>query len=327
MALVPGMCTALNQETWKKLQDASIVTVVDFISKDAESLSQKLQLPYNDLCSIRKVLIAEHAAYPASASSLYQKAVNSMSCLSTGYASLDSLLDGGFYTGEVTELAGDSAAGKTTICHAACASAVASTFQAGATVGGSVTSVVYIDTSCSFFPKSILDNLLRNLTDSSQDEEAIGACLEKIKCVQIFDVDELLNVIDEMISLLSKESKDLSDLKLIILDNLANIIYPITGGGFQYSQGILSQIGHKLKQLAVSFSTAVVVTNNLVSSGSGQTAGRKAALGKLWCSMPHSRIVLEKCEDPRVVTTNRKAHLVKSCRQKTPHSLMFSLDQ
>ena len=46
MNLEPGMCTALSKETFEKLQNASIKTVVDFITKDLELLSRRLHLPF-----------------------------------------------------------------------------------------------------------------------------------------------------------------------------------------------------------------------------------------------------------------------------------------
>ncbi|XP_012937295.1 DNA repair protein RAD51 homolog 4 [Aplysia californica] len=312
MALLPGLCTALTQETWQKLQDASIKTVTDFISKDPELLSQRLHLPYKDLCSIQRVLLAEHAAYPVSAALLYNGALTTFATLSTGYDRLDDLLDGGLYTGEVTEFAGDCAAGKTTICHAASATTISTDGQ----------SVLYIDTVCSLSPQSIAECLLKTHTDTCPDEQTLHSCLKKMRSVQAFDVWELFAVLKDLASKLAEGSSDTRDLKLIIVDSLVPVIYSVAGG-VQQAQGYLSEIGLRLKQLAVTFSLAVVVTNNLVSDFGG--SGRIAALGKLWSHLLHTRVILERCEDPTVLSGTRTALLVKSCRQKSPSSVVFSL--
>jgi len=294
----------------KKLHNSSIKTVLDFITKDLELLSRRLQLPFKDLCSIHKVLLAEYGAFPVQASSLYESALNDLSTLSTGFESLDSLLDGGLYTGELVEICGDSGAGKTLICHTSCAATVNSHHSA-----------VYIETSCSLQPQLLLNYLLRQ--HPNPNEETLQQYLQNIKCLQIFDVHNLLSFLDDLLVQLKQESLDTINLKLIVLDNLATLIDPVTGGGFHYTQGLLSNIGRKLKELAVSFALSVVVTNNLVSAGGDV---RKAALGKQWSHMPHVRLMLSRNDNPSVCSPTRTAIIVKSSRQKTPVTLAFDLN-
>ncbi|CAL1535167.1 unnamed protein product, partial [Lymnaea stagnalis] len=308
MALRTGICTALNQETLDKLKVAGIKKVTDFLAKDPELLSHDIHIAYKDVCSIRRVLLAEHSAYPVSAARLYQNALSSLTILPTGCQNLDDLLDGGLYTGEVTELAGESASGKTRLCLWSAASTILTENQ----------SVVYIDTCASFSPECVLESLpLDKDSNSDVSEDKIHEMLQKIRCVELFEIFELFAVIDNIMSDLNKPSPDeYRNLKLVIVDNLVSVVYPIMGGNIRLCQGLISQLGMKLKELAVSHSLAILLTNNLTSSFNGSK--RKPALGKAWSHVPHTRLLLQR---PMGVSchqnSQREACLVKSSRQVT----------
>lgn len=318
MALRTGICTALNQENLDKLRVAGIKTVTDFLVKDPEVLSQDIHIAYKDVWSIRRVLLAEHSAYPVSAASLYQNALSSLTILPTGCQSLDDLLDGGLYTGEVTELAGESACGKTRLCL----------WSAATTIQTENQSVVYIDTCASFSPECVLETLLlRKDSNGDVDEDKIHEMLQKIKLVEVFDIFELFAVIDSIMSDLNKQIPiEYRNLKLVIVDNLVSLVYPIMGGNIRSCQGLISRLGMKLKELAVSHSLALLLTNNLTSSFNGSK--RKPALGKVWSHVPHTRLTLQRPAGvSSQLNSQREACLVKSSRQKTPQTAMFSLER
>uniref|UniRef100_A0A2C9KX82 RecA family profile 1 domain-containing protein n=1 Tax=Biomphalaria glabrata TaxID=6526 RepID=A0A2C9KX82_BIOGL len=271
MTLQAGLCTALTSSALDKLRAHGVKTATDFIVKDIEVLSQETLIPYKDLCSIQRVLLAEHSAYPTLASCLYEKAIASLMILSTGCQSLDDLLDGGLYTGELTELAGDSVSGKT----------------------------------------KLSDDLIRSK-------------LQKVKYTQVFDIYDLFAALDAIMTDLNQQTPvKYPDLKLLIVDSLASLIYPIMGGNISFCQGLICQLGLKLKQLATHYSLAVLVTNYLTSSFNG--GKKKPALGKAWSHVPHMRVILQKPVGG--LGPSREAVLVKSNRQQTPKSALFSLDK
>ncbi|XP_055862826.1 DNA repair protein RAD51 homolog 4-like isoform X2 [Biomphalaria glabrata] len=316
MTLQAGLCTALTSSALDKLRAHGVKTATDFIVKvkDIEVLSQETLIPYKDLCSIQRVLLAEHSAYPTLASCLYEKAIASLMILSTGCQSLDDLLDGGLYTGELTELAGDSVSGKTKICL----------WCAAMTVLVGDHSVVYIDSSSSFSAGYLKDIMSKNIgPGQSLSDDLIRSKLQKVKYTQVFDIYDLFSALDAIMTDLNQQTPvKYPDLKLLIVDSLASLIYPIMGGNISFCQGLICQLGLKLKQLATHYSLAVLVTNYLTSSFNG--GKKKPALGKAWSHVPHMRVILQKPVGGQ--GPSREAVLVKSNRQ-TPKSALFSLDK
>ncbi|KAH9513953.1 DNA repair protein rad51d [Bulinus truncatus] len=314
MALRAGLCTALTVDAAEKLKACGIKTVIDFITRDIEVLSQETLIPYKDLCSIQKVLLAEYSAFPMLASSLYDKAISSLMILSTSCQSLDELLDGGLYTGELTELAGDTITGKTRICM----------WCAAVTVLVGNHSVVYIDTSSSFCAEYLMDVMSKRIgTEHKVSDELLEQKLQKIKYVQIFDIYDIFTILDTIITDLSNQTPvSYPDLKLVVVDSLASLIYPMMSGNIGFCQGLICQLGLKLKQLATHFSLAVLVTNYLTSSFNGEN--KKPAIGKAWSHVPHTRVILEKPFNGQ--SSQREAALVKSSRQQTQKSATYSLD-
>ncbi|KAL8568516.1 hypothetical protein ACOMHN_066506 [Nucella lapillus] len=119
---------------------AKIVTVTDFLAKDKEDIARTCGVDYKDVVSIGRVLLAQYSAFPVSASQLYNSVVSSQAIFTTGIESLDKLLEGGFYAGELCELTGETASGKTQVC-----------LRFAVTVAGThAQHVVYIDTCGSF---------------------------------------------------------------------------------------------------------------------------------------------------------------------------------
>ncbi|XP_059144599.1 DNA repair protein RAD51 homolog 4-like [Physella acuta] len=318
MALRVGLCTSLNQENLGKLKAGGIRTVTDFITRDPDAISKDLHIPYKDVCSIRRVLISENSAYPVSAVTLYKDALPMLTMLSTGCNRLDELLDGGLFTAEVTEIAGFTAAGKTRICL----------WCAATTVMTEKYTVVYIDTCSSFSIECVLD-VLSQSADFNQAElsqELLEEKLQRIKLVQAFNVFDLFSVLESIREDLTKPTPmEYGNVKLVIIDNLASPINPIIGGQIAHSQGIISQLGLSLKQLAHKSSLAVLVTNNLTTSMNGDKS--KPALGKSWSHVPHTRLIIQKCKHVSSHSSLREVCLVKSGRQQTPATTTISLDR
>ncbi|XP_035289705.1 DNA repair protein RAD51 homolog 4 isoform X2 [Anguilla anguilla] len=108
-----GLCPGLSEEFIQILRTKDVRTVEDLVSSDTEELAQKCSVSYKALVAVRRVLLAQHTAFPVSGADLYEELLSSTAILSTGNASLDKLLDTGLYTGELTELAGTPGSGKT----------------------------------------------------------------------------------------------------------------------------------------------------------------------------------------------------------------------
>ncbi|XP_030216037.1 DNA repair protein RAD51 homolog 4 isoform X4 [Gadus morhua] len=112
VVLREGMCPGLEENIVRDLRAANITTVEDLVASDSEELAQKCSLSYKALLAIRRVLLAQHTAFPVSGADLYEELLSSTAIVSTSIPSLDKLLDSGLYTGEITELSGGPGTGK-----------------------------------------------------------------------------------------------------------------------------------------------------------------------------------------------------------------------
>ncbi|XP_070206079.1 DNA repair protein RAD51 homolog 4-like [Littorina saxatilis] len=148
-ALRPWMCKALTDKVWLLLRDANINTVIDFVVRDREEIARTCCIAYKDVVSIGRVLMAQFSTFPLTGLQLYTNIMSSHAILSTGIASLDELLDGGLYAGELCELAGEAASGKTQVCMR-CAVTVATVHAQN---------TMYIDTCGSFAGQNTLQHL------------------------------------------------------------------------------------------------------------------------------------------------------------------------
>ncbi|KAK3084220.1 hypothetical protein FSP39_010227 [Pinctada imbricata] len=245
--------------------------------------------------AVRRILLAQHSAFPSNGLELFESAIASSSILSTGSSSLDKLLDGGLYTSEVTEVAGEIAAGKTQLCLTAAVSAC----------GDSRQSVLYIDT-CGGFVAERLAEIAENRYGTQFAEKM----LQSIHCLQIFDIYSLMEALEDVrMAIVKKTDCFYRNLRLLIVDSVASVIYPVLGGQQTDGHALMVHLALKLKQLASEFSMAVLVTNNVV-----RVDGRvNTSLGKTWSHVPHSRLIITNWEDKK--DREHSVMLVKSSRQ------------
>ncbi|XP_013411284.1 DNA repair protein RAD51 homolog 4 isoform X2 [Lingula anatina] len=114
--LKPRLSPVLTQDVIDTLRKQGVRTVLDFLEHNAEEMVKKAGMSYKDVLAIRHVLLAQYSAVPVNGADMYEDALNSMAILPTGVKSLDTMLDGGLYTSEVTELVGPAGVGKSQLC-------------------------------------------------------------------------------------------------------------------------------------------------------------------------------------------------------------------
>uniref|UniRef100_A0A8C5T3L2 DNA repair protein RAD51 homolog 4 n=1 Tax=Malurus cyaneus samueli TaxID=2593467 RepID=A0A8C5T3L2_9PASS len=304
VVLRAGLCPGLTEEMIQLLRANGIRTVVDFVSSDLENVAWKCSLSYKALVAVRRVLLAQFSAFPANGADLYEELKSSTAILPTGSPSLDQLLDSGLYTGEVTELMGAPGSGKTQVCLGIAASVSLGLKQ----------HVLFLD-STGGFTASRLYQMLRAQTE---DEEEQLEALQRIQVVRVFNIYELLSALQELRDQLQGLCvvSSVGPLKLVVLDSVSAVIYPLLGGRQSEGLALMMQLSKELKTLAREFSLAVVVTNQVTRDGS--TGPLKPALGRSWSFVPSTRLLLESREAPwEKATTQRVASLAKSPRQPT----------
>lgn len=313
--LVSLSCGSLKSDQLDVLRSNGIKTVADFISSDVESLAQKTSIPAKDLSSIQSIVIAQLAAFPLNGKDSYDGLMTRFSILSTGCKNLDELLDGGLYTGDVTEIVGAAGTGKSQICMNI---ALSTSMEAKKYV-------IYIDTGGSFCGERI-KQLLEGCKASLDDEE-IHKILSRISVIQAFDIFSMLEALESVRQRLVSETEDEKtlQLRLVIVDCLAAVVSPVLGGQQIHGHSLMVNLSRILKSLAVEHSLAVVITNNVVADSSWSSPfSTKPALGPTWGHVPSTRVFIQKQTEGS--ETNRIATITKSSRQKLQLSRAFCID-
>ncbi|XP_062448703.1 DNA repair protein RAD51 homolog 4 isoform X7 [Rhea pennata] len=304
MALLrAALCPGLSAELALLLRARGVRTVVDFVSSDLEDVAQKCSLSYKALVAVRRVLLAQFSAFPANGADLYEELKSSTAILSTGIASLDKLLDSGLYTGEVTELMGAPGSGKTQVCLSVAASVSLGLKQ----------HVLFLDSTGGF----TASRLYQMLQARAEDEEEQLEALQRVQVARAFDIYEMLGALQELRDSLSQQvTSSTGPLKVLLIDSVSAVIYPLLGGKQSEGLALMMQLARELKMLAREFSLAVVVTNQVTRNSS--TGPLKPALGRSWSFVPSTRVLLESKEATwEKANTQRIASLVKSSRQPT----------
>ncbi|NXG07186.1 RA51D protein, partial [Sakesphorus luctuosus] len=315
VVLRAGLCPGLTEEMIQLLRANGIRTVVDFVSSDLEDVAQKCSLSYKALVAVRRVLLAQFSAFPANGADLYEELKSSTAILPTGSPSLDRLLDSGLYTGEVTELMGAPGSGKTQVCLGIAASVSLGLKQ----------HVLFLD-STGGFTASRLYQMLQAQTEDEEEQASFPGveALQRIQVVRVFDIYEVLRALQDLRDRLSQQVvSSTGPLKIVVIDSVSAVIYPLLGGRQSEGLAIMMQLSRELKTLAREFSLAVVVTNQVTRDSS--TGLLKPALGRSWSFVPSTRVLLESREATwGKGLTQRVASLAKSPRQ--PTGLQVELD-
>ncbi|XP_046873988.1 DNA repair protein RAD51 homolog 4 isoform X2 [Hypomesus transpacificus] len=300
VVLRDGMCPGLDEELIQALRAEDVKTVEDLVSSDTEDLSQKCSVSYKALLAVRRVLLAQHAAFPVSGADLYEELLSSTAILSTGNPILDKMLDSGLYTGELTELAGGPGSGKTQVCFGVTLSISYQLKQ----------SVVYIDSTGGMSASRLLQMLQAKSCNMEEQMEA----LQRIQIFRLFDAFSLLGCLHSLRCVgLQQASLGGGSVKAVIVDSVSALISPLLGGKHNEGMSLMMQVAGVLKTIAKDFNVAALVTNHTTRDGSGQP---KPGLGLSWSHVPRTRVLLERVERPGSLCSSlRTATLIKSSRQ------------
>ncbi|KAM7139955.1 DNA repair protein RAD51 homolog 4 isoform 1-T1 [Macrochelys suwanniensis] len=306
-----GLCPGLTAEMIQLLKANSIATVVDLVSSDLEEVARKCSLSYKALVAVRRVLLAQFSAFPVNGADLYEELKSSTAILSTGIKSLDTLLDSGLYTGEVTELTGAPGSGKTQVCLSIAMSTSHDLKQ----------NVLYVDSTAGFTASRLLQLAQARTGDEEEQVEA----LQRIQVARVFDVYKLLDVLQELRCSVCQQVLSASGpVKVLVVDSASAVICPLLGGRQAEGLALMMQLARELKTLARELSMAVVVTNHVTrDSSSGHL---KPALGRSWSFVPSTRVLLESREGTwGKASTRRLASLTKSSRQPTGNEVELDI--
>ncbi|XP_074119658.1 DNA repair protein RAD51 homolog 4 isoform X1 [Sminthopsis crassicaudata] len=297
-----GLCPGLTQDMIQLLRGVGVRTVVDLVSADLEEVSRKCSLSYKALVAVRRVLLAQFSSFPFNGADLYEEFKSSTAILATGITSLDKLLDSGLYTGEVTEITGAPASGKTQVCLCTAANVAHSLGQ----------NVLYVDSTGGL----TASRLLQLLQARTKDEEDQAGALQRIHVVRVFDIFQLMDTLQDLRGSISKQVTSASGpVKIVVVDSVSAVVSPLLGG--QHSEGLalMMQLARELKTLARELGIAVLVTNHVTREW--ENGKLRPALGRSWSFVPSTRVLLQAYEGPGAPGGCRVASLTKSPRQPT----------
>uniref|UniRef100_A0A667X0G6 DNA repair protein RAD51 homolog 4 n=1 Tax=Myripristis murdjan TaxID=586833 RepID=A0A667X0G6_9TELE len=313
MILRDGMCPGLDEELVRELRAADIKTVEDLVSSDVEEVAQKCSVSYKALLAVRRVLLAQHTAFPVSGADLYEELLSSTAILSTGNPSLDKLLDSGVYTGEITELSGGPGSGKSQVCFGVAVHISHHLKQR----------VMYVDTTGGLSASRLLQML------QAEFETQIKRCMEALQRIHIFhafDIFSLLSYLYSLPATIQQVSVGGGSVKAVIVDSVSAIISPILGGKQNEGMSLMIQVAGVLRRIAKDFNVAALVTNHVTRGGGGGGGEVQAGLGLSWSHVPRTRILLERTESAGTGHCSvRSATLIKSSRQPCHIKEQFDL--
>jgi len=261
----------------------------------------------------RARIVSAAAAFPERADTALRRV--SAAAVSLGCAAVDAMLGGGLCAGELTEVFGASASGKTQMCHQLAAVAAA---RAG---GGRV---VYIDTTASFSAGRLAEI-------AAARGMSVEHVLSRVEHVLAFDAQAVLVELRWL-----RESAAANPITVVIVDSVAAAFASVLARGRAKGHAMLSDAGTLLRSIAA-VSGCVAVTTNFAYDGSyADGGGVKPALGAAWASSPHCRILLSRVGGGGGVSSStaggggrvrRTATLAKSARAPTGVSAQFCLDE
>lgn len=223
---------------------------------------------------------------------------NKLTRFTTGSESLDNLLNGGFESQAITELAGEFGAGKSQICHTLC---VAASYlhddDAKNGDGQCITSgsIIFIDSENTFRA----DRIHQIAEQRGLDPFPI---LEKIFHCRVYDSEQLELVINGL-----DKSIEQYNAKLVIIDSIISLHRAeFSGRGtLAERQQRLGRMLNKLRRCADVYNIPIIITNQVVSYPDGSQPGfssMKAAGGNIVAHGSTYRIFLRKSGKNRVAT-------------------------
>ncbi|XP_031840938.1 rad51 recombinase D isoform X2 [Nomia melanderi] len=305
--------TKLNSNVDSKLSDVviqqlerrNITTVIEFIDEDLDKLVTFTGLLLKDILKIKQNIIQKYGGVVENASNLYD--IELKNRIPTYILSLDNLLKGGLYPGQIYEVCGISSSGKTQLCLTI-ASNIALEHHCF---------VRYIDTKKDFCGSRVEEILLKRNSSKQVTDET----LERIKVCSVENLHRLFKVL-RWLTIALKEEKEECRTRIIIIDSLTAIIFKYSNdhkitNALNYLANICYFIANEfhLSIITVNLITQWISSDETESVSTNVRENRSEiipTLGKYWAGVPSTRLLINKLEHG-----NRKISVWKSFQLET----------
>ncbi|KAJ0180340.1 hypothetical protein K1T71_003744 [Dendrolimus kikuchii] len=288
--------SSLSETVLKSLSQNRISTLFDFLDEEITKLSAITKLDISQVLAIRNEIFAKFSAPLANGSSLLVKSIIHKNKLNTGIQSLDTILDGGFPTGYITEICGLADSGKTQLCLQISINCVKQ----------SDSNVLYVDTKGDF--SAIRIQKMLDAYGCSPKEMAL--IMFKIKVVHIWTMEELIDFFKH----LKKETIAVEKLSMIIIDSLPCLMFQHLGDDSKIGLTFLNTFVNYARYLCKELNVGVICVNIQTRwvdmdaadlDDEADTTDREhlyiekksRCLGKYWSHIPALVIKLDKVHD------------------------------
>ena len=276
--------SSIDKETLDKLAKKGFNSIESISWLNPEELAESINISIPLAQKILKEVIANMDSQPFSAADLLKKE-KQRKRITTGSQNLDELLGGGIYTGEITEISGEFATGKTQICFQ-----LAVNVQLTAIQGGLEGSVYYIDTEGTFSSTRIAQIAEERGFDAKK-------MLQNIAVTRTYNSDHLMFLISNAEKIIRERN-----VKLFIIDSIASHFRAeyIGDDKLVNRQQVVMNLAETLKKLLEKFEIAIVVTNQVIATIDESLFDKSPhpALGFAWAHRPHQRLLLRKGRGP-----------------------------
>lgn len=272
--------SSLNKELLEKLSKAGYNTIESLSWLNPDELAEVIKIDIEIAQKIINEAISNIDSQPFSASDLLLKEKQKQR-ISTSSNNLDELLGGGIYTGEITEISGEFATGKTQICFQ-----LSVNVQLPAIQGGLEGTVYYIDTEGTFTSTRVAQIAHERGLEPKK-------FLENIAVTRTYNSDHLMFLIMNAEKIIRKRN-----VKLFIIDSIASHFRAeyIGDNKLVSRQQVVMSLAETLKKLLDKFEIAIVVTNQVIATIDDSLFDKSPhpALGFAWAHRPHQRLLLRK---------------------------------
>jgi len=271
---------SLSQELLQRISEKGYTTIESISWLTPEELSENFEIKIECAREIIQEVSSLMDSQPISAADLLFKEEKRRRC-TTSSEELDNLLGGGIFTGEITEISGEFATGKTQLCFQLSVNVQLSEDQ-----GGLDGTVYYIDTEGTFSSTRVA----QIASEKGLNPKEI---LKNIAVTRTYNSDHLMFLITNAQKIIRERN-----VRLFIIDSIASHFRAEYIGSEKLvsRQQVVMNLAETLKKLLDEFELAIVVTNQVIATFDENLFDKSPhpALGFAWAHRPHQRLLLRK---------------------------------
>ncbi|XP_018562696.1 DNA repair protein RAD51 homolog 4 isoform X2 [Anoplophora glabripennis] len=230
-----------------------------------------------EILDVKKELTKRFSAQPRNGFEYYKLIISNSAIIETGIKNLDDLLEGGLFTGNIYEICGLPATGKTLFCLTLMKNVVSKMKE----------NIYYLDTKQDFSARKF-----KQMLCNSNKQELVEA-LSRALIKNISSQHELVNSLFEIKEKLQSGLK----MRAVIIDSLPALYWQ--SADYSGNNNFLNHTVNILRYLSIEYNLVIIVTNliTLWNEGGFNTQDsyqEKISCGGYWHNVPNVRLKFER---------------------------------